>query len=86
MLCYAGYRQVNELRGLRAQQGYLPACVEESEPARARLVEHHSRGGGCARWGARGSEVRGVLGGWISPWVPRAYQNLEKMAEMFVGA
>eukprot|EP00961_Rhodomonas_salina_P220017 2974456-Rhodomonas_salina.1 len=67
--------QVSEYKGERER--VLREGLRPAPPPRA-----------GARWDARGPEVQGVLGpgGLISAWVPRAYQNLEKMAAMFVGA
>eukprot|EP00961_Rhodomonas_salina_P085692 1151017-Rhodomonas_salina.1 len=66
-----------ELVGLSVQLGYFPDSdhVKEVLQAGARLVHRHVRG---ARWVARGLVVLGVLWGWISAWVPRAYQILRK--------
>eukprot|EP00961_Rhodomonas_salina_P267492 3614319-Rhodomonas_salina.1 len=86
VLSYADDSEVYQLGSLRTERGYLPACVEEAEAARERLVEHHHSDSGGAKWGARGPEVRGVLWGRISSGVRRPYRNLVKMALMFVGA
>eukprot|EP00961_Rhodomonas_salina_P294412 3934556-Rhodomonas_salina.2 len=66
VLCNADDSEVYQLGSLCTERGYLPACVEEAQAAGERLVDHHSRESGSAKWGARGPEVRGVLWGRIS--------------------